>query len=178
MLRGERERGKLGGGDTVGRVTNCTKSNAPNYSMVFWDEVYKDVSAAYPDVAKDAALVDAITMWFIKNPEGSTSSSPPTSSGTPSPTWERCCRAEWDRRRGQHQPRTHLPLDVRADPRLGTEVHRDAAGQPDRLDRGGADDARPRRLTRCGVRDRKGRRRHSGERRTPDRRHRRQRSHG
>jgi len=64
-----RDRGKLGGGDTVGRVTNCTKSNALNYSMVFWDEVYNDVSGGYPDIATDSALVDAITMWLIKNPE-------------------------------------------------------------------------------------------------------------
>ncbi len=64
-----RERKKLGGaGEHVGMVTNCTKSNALNYSMVFWDSVYKQVSKDYPDVKTDMALVDAITMWFVKNP--------------------------------------------------------------------------------------------------------------
>jgi tartrate dehydrogenase/decarboxylase/D-malate dehydrogenase len=64
-----RSRGKLGGSAPVGRVTNCTKSNALNYSMVFWDQVFGEVAGAYPDVATDKALVDAITMWFVKNPE-------------------------------------------------------------------------------------------------------------
>jgi len=65
-----RSRKKLGGsGGAVGRVTNCTKSNALNYSMVFWDRVFDGVAAGYPDVTTDKALVDAITMWFVKNPE-------------------------------------------------------------------------------------------------------------
>ncbi|NQV05358.1 hypothetical protein HQ535_02325, partial [bacterium] len=64
-----RDRKKLGSGDTVGRVTNCTKSNALNYSMVFWDKVYDIVAADYPDIQTDMAIVDAITMWFVKNPE-------------------------------------------------------------------------------------------------------------
>jgi len=52
-----------------GMVTNCTKSNALAYSMVFWDSVYQKVAEHYPDVKTDVALVDAITMWLIKNPE-------------------------------------------------------------------------------------------------------------
>jgi tartrate dehydrogenase len=64
-----RTRHKFAGGDFVGRVTNCTKSNALNYSMVFWDDIYARVASDFPDVATDAALVDAITMWFVKNPE-------------------------------------------------------------------------------------------------------------
>jgi tartrate dehydrogenase len=64
-----RKRAKLGDGVKVGRVTNCTKSNALNYSMVFWDEAYDHVAADYPDIETDMALVDALTMWFVKNPE-------------------------------------------------------------------------------------------------------------
>ena len=64
-----RQRGKLGSGEKVGRVTNCTKSNALNYSMVFWDEVYDHVARDYPDIETDMALVDALTMWFVKNPD-------------------------------------------------------------------------------------------------------------
>lgn len=64
-----RSRSKFGGGDKVGRVTNCTKSNALNYSMVFWDTVYSEVAADYPDIETDMALVDALTMWFVKNPD-------------------------------------------------------------------------------------------------------------
>jgi tartrate dehydrogenase/decarboxylase/D-malate dehydrogenase len=62
-----RKRQKLKGqSDHVGMVTNCSKSNALNYSMVFWDEVFDEVSKDYPDIAKDFALVDALTMWFVK----------------------------------------------------------------------------------------------------------------
>ena len=64
-----RSRAKLGSDTPVGRVTNCTKSNALNYSMVLWDRVFDEIAADYPDVATDAALVDALTMWFVKNPE-------------------------------------------------------------------------------------------------------------
>jgi len=63
-----RARKKLGDQDYVGMVTNCTKSNALNYSMVFWDSVYEKVAKGYPDVKTDSAMVDAITMWFVKNP--------------------------------------------------------------------------------------------------------------
>ena len=64
------DRKKLEGADGfVGMVTNCSKSNALNYSMVFWDEVYKIVAGDYPNVKQDFAMIDAITMWFVKNPE-------------------------------------------------------------------------------------------------------------
>jgi Isocitrate/isopropylmalate dehydrogenase len=52
-----------------GMVTNCTKSNALNYSMVFWDKIYQEVAAGHPDIATDKALVDAMTMWMVKKPE-------------------------------------------------------------------------------------------------------------
>jgi tartrate dehydrogenase/decarboxylase/D-malate dehydrogenase len=64
-----RKRAKLGSGEHVGRVTNCTKSNALNYSMVFWDEAYSHVAKDFPDIETDMALVDALTMWFVKNPD-------------------------------------------------------------------------------------------------------------
>jgi tartrate dehydrogenase/decarboxylase/D-malate dehydrogenase len=64
-----RKRKKFGNKPPVGMVTNCTKSNALNYSMVFWDSVYKTVCRDYPDIRTDTAFVDAITMWFVKNPE-------------------------------------------------------------------------------------------------------------
>jgi tartrate dehydrogenase len=64
------KRNKLeGSGSYTGMVTNCSKSNALNYSMVFWDEVFDSVSADFPGIKKDFALVDALTMWFVKNPE-------------------------------------------------------------------------------------------------------------
>ena len=64
-----RKRKKFGNKAPVGMVTNCTKSNALNYSMVFWDSVYNKATKDYPDIKTDMALVDALTMWFIKNPD-------------------------------------------------------------------------------------------------------------
>ncbi|MFO7883099.1 MAG: isocitrate/isopropylmalate family dehydrogenase [Kosmotogaceae bacterium] len=49
-------------------VTNCTKSNALAYSMVFWDEVFEKVASEYREVNTSKAMVDALTMWLIKNP--------------------------------------------------------------------------------------------------------------
>jgi tartrate dehydrogenase/decarboxylase/D-malate dehydrogenase len=61
--------GRMESGDSKqARVTNCTKSNALNYSMVFWDRVFDQVSRDYPEIKTDMALVDALTMWFVKNP--------------------------------------------------------------------------------------------------------------
>jgi isocitrate/isopropylmalate dehydrogenase len=37
--------------------------------MVFWDEIYNQTARDYFDIKKDFALVDALTMWFVKNPE-------------------------------------------------------------------------------------------------------------
>ncbi len=60
---------KKAGNSSAGLVTNCTKSNALNYSMVFWDQVFAQVAKDYPDIKTDMALVDALTMWMVKNPE-------------------------------------------------------------------------------------------------------------
>jgi tartrate dehydrogenase/decarboxylase / D-malate dehydrogenase len=64
-----RKRKKLGNKAPVGMVTSCSKSNALNYSMVFWDSVYGEMARAYPDIKTDTAFVDAITMWLVKTPE-------------------------------------------------------------------------------------------------------------
>ncbi|MCQ2444863.1 MAG: tartrate dehydrogenase [Mailhella sp.] len=53
----------------MGKVTNCTKSNALGYSMVFWDRIFNEVAAQYPDIETDSILVDAITMFFCTRPQ-------------------------------------------------------------------------------------------------------------
>ncbi|HWJ03807.1 MAG TPA: isocitrate/isopropylmalate family dehydrogenase, partial [Verrucomicrobiae bacterium] len=40
-------------------LTSVTKSNAQNYSMVFWDDVFKELSQDYQDVNTVSYLVDA-----------------------------------------------------------------------------------------------------------------------
>ncbi|HCI80735.1 MAG TPA: tartrate dehydrogenase [Ktedonobacter sp.] len=51
------------------KVTSVTKSNAQQYGMVLWDEVFKRVSAEYPDVETEQWLVDAMTVRFVLHPE-------------------------------------------------------------------------------------------------------------
>ncbi len=60
-----RERKAAGG---RGRVTNCTKSNALNYSMVYWDTIFREVAALYPNIETDQYLVDALSMLMITDP--------------------------------------------------------------------------------------------------------------
>lgn len=50
------------------KLTSITKSNAQNYSMVFWDKIFKEMSAKYPDVETEILLVDAASMHMITNP--------------------------------------------------------------------------------------------------------------
>ncbi|MDO7785849.1 tartrate dehydrogenase [Desulforamulus aquiferis] len=50
-------------------LTSVTKSNACCFSMVFWDEVFKEVGKDYPDVLTDQYLVDAMAASLILHPE-------------------------------------------------------------------------------------------------------------
>src|SRR4051812_25411540 len=51
------------------KVTSVTKSNAQQYGMVLWDEVFKRVAADYPDVETETWLVDAMAARFVLKPE-------------------------------------------------------------------------------------------------------------
>ncbi|MCM3670864.1 tartrate dehydrogenase [Mesobacillus maritimus] len=51
------------------KVTSITKSNAQQYGMVLWDEVFARVSKDYPDVETDQWLVDAAAAQFVLHPE-------------------------------------------------------------------------------------------------------------
>lgn len=51
------------------KLTSISKGNALNYSMVFWDKIFKEVGKDYPDVKTDSLLVDAASMFFVKNPK-------------------------------------------------------------------------------------------------------------
>lgn len=52
-----------------GRLASVTKSNAQQYSMVFWDEVTRELAAEYPDVEVTSYHVDAIAARMITHPE-------------------------------------------------------------------------------------------------------------
>ncbi len=50
-------------------LTSISKGNALNYSMVFWDQIFKEVGQDYPDVKTYSLLVDAASMFMVKNPK-------------------------------------------------------------------------------------------------------------
>ena len=49
-------------------LTSISKGNALNYSMVFWDQVFNELKAEYPDVETHSYLVDAASMFMVKDP--------------------------------------------------------------------------------------------------------------
>jgi len=51
------------------KVSSVTKSNAQQYGMVLWDEVFKKVAVDYPDVETESVLVDAMAAKFVLHPE-------------------------------------------------------------------------------------------------------------
>jgi len=50
-------------------VSSVDKANVLSDIYGFWREEFNEVSAKYPDITTDFNFVDAITMWFVKNPE-------------------------------------------------------------------------------------------------------------
>ena len=49
-------------------LTSISKGNALGYSMVFWDEIFEEMGREYPDVTTHKLLVDAASMFFVKDP--------------------------------------------------------------------------------------------------------------
>lgn len=50
-------------------LTSISKGNALNYSMVFWDEIFAEIGKEYPDVKTYSYLVDAASMFMVKDPK-------------------------------------------------------------------------------------------------------------
>jgi 3-isopropylmalate dehydrogenase len=51
------------------KVTSVDKANVLSDVYGLWRDVFTDVAAGYPDVRTEFNFVDAVTMWFVKNPE-------------------------------------------------------------------------------------------------------------
>ena len=50
-------------------LTSVSKANALNYSMVFWDQIFEEVGREYPDVETRHLLVDAASMFMVRDPK-------------------------------------------------------------------------------------------------------------
>ena len=49
-------------------VTSVSKANALNYSMVFWDQIFHEISREYPEIETHEYLVDAAACHFVRDP--------------------------------------------------------------------------------------------------------------
>ncbi|WP_424987678.1 tartrate dehydrogenase [Microbulbifer sp. S227A] len=52
-----------------GHLTSVTKSNAQKYSMVFWDELTRELAGQYPDVTVSHMHIDAMAARMVMAPE-------------------------------------------------------------------------------------------------------------
>jgi len=50
-------------------LSSVDKANVLSDIYGFWRSIFNDVSKDYPDVTTSFYFVDAVTMWFVKNPE-------------------------------------------------------------------------------------------------------------
>jgi len=148
-------------------LTVVTKSNAQRFGLVMWDEIAAEVAKDFPDVTWDKELVDAMTLRMVRRPR-----SIDTVVAT---NLHADILTDLAAALAGSLGAAPLPVDVRADPRLGVRHHRPRHRQSGGhvLDRG--DDAGPpRRTGRCERADGGGgagmRRRHpdAGPRRQGD----------
>ena len=51
------------------KLTLCGKTNVLTYAFDLWERAFHELGPEYPEVKRDYAHVDAITMWMVKNPE-------------------------------------------------------------------------------------------------------------
>ncbi|MBN2027938.1 MAG: 3-isopropylmalate dehydrogenase [Actinobacteria bacterium] len=55
--------------DRERKLTLCGKTNVLTYAWDLWERAFEELAPEYPDISTDYAHVDAICMWFVKNPE-------------------------------------------------------------------------------------------------------------
>lgn len=53
----------------MNRVTAVDKANVLTSVYGLWRDVFEEVAKGYPDIETEFNFVDAVTMWFVKNPE-------------------------------------------------------------------------------------------------------------
>ena len=51
------------------RVTSVDKANVLTHVYGLWRKTFEEVASGYKDIETEFAFVDAVTMWFVKNPE-------------------------------------------------------------------------------------------------------------
>ena len=124
-------------------LTVITKSNAQRHAMVMWDEIALQISKEFPDVKWDKELVDASTARMINRPASlDTIVATNLHADILSDLAAALAGSLGIAPDRQHRPGAPLPVDVRADPRLGLRHHGQGPGQPGRHLLVGGDAAR------------------------------------
>ena len=101
-------------------LTSISKGNALNYSMVFWDQIFKEVGQEFPDVKTHSYLVDAASMFMVKDPARFEVVVTSNLFGCGH------CRRNGSGGRRQSEPGAEVPLHVRAYPWICTGYCRQA----------------------------------------------------
>ena len=126
-----------------------TKSNAQRHGMVMWDEIAEEVSKEFPDVTWDKMLVDAMTVRMTLKPQSlDTIVATNLHADILSDLAGALAGSLGVAPTANIDPRAPLPLDVRADPRLGLRHHRQGHRQSRRELLDGCADARSSRRSR------------------------------
>jgi len=50
------------------KLTLCGKTNVLTYAFDLWERAFNEVAREYSEISTDYAHVDAVCMWFVKNP--------------------------------------------------------------------------------------------------------------
>lgn len=56
-------------GQRKGRVLSATKSNGIVHTMPFWDEVFHETAASYPNIEVSQQHIDALAAYFVQRPQ-------------------------------------------------------------------------------------------------------------
>ncbi len=51
------------------RLCGATKSNGINWTMPFWDEIFNQIGAEYPEVQRRLVHIDALSAFFVLKPD-------------------------------------------------------------------------------------------------------------
>ena len=123
-------------------LTVVTKSNAQRHGMVMWDEIAAEVAREFPDVTWDKMLVDAMTMRMALKPHTlDTIVATNLHADILSDLAAALAGSLGIAPTANLNPGAQVPLDVRADPRLGLRHHGQGHRQSDRHVLVGRDDA-------------------------------------
>ena len=118
-------------------LTVVTKSNAQRHGMVLWDEIAAEVAAEFPDVRTDKMLVDAMTMRMVLQPQTLDTIVATNLHADILSDLAAALAGSLGIAPTANLNPDAVPLDVRADPRLGLRHRRQGHRQSDRhlLDR-------------------------------------------